>query len=190
MSKHILGLAAVLFLAVSLAGCSGGGRTALPPTAPAQPTGDDEQAVPPGSDAEGSHEEQAIALPPPPWETTPEGPTWTHPETGTVYYVSQISDRYVGILFKSDNWWIEEEYPVDENTPRWKIEWRAAVEELNSRGFYMNPITGSWDVPNDRKVFLATLPEGLTFFDAYDSLTSDFPCMEVGPYCGERWPLG
>jgi len=172
-------LAVAILMLLMLTACGGGGRTALQPAAPVQPADNTEQAVPPGSDAEGVHEQLGLEFPlPPPWETEPDGPTWTDPFTGYVYTIPESCLGSAVIGFKLDDWWIEEDYPVDENTPPWEIDWRAAVEDLESRGYTMYPVMFFGTRP-PWIVWQADLPDGMTFFDVDDELPPEFPCIAV-----------
>jgi|GEM_PF-3694525 len=183
LKSLVLAVVAVLLLIAG--GCGGGRGIAVPPpTAPAQPPGDDQQAVPPGSDAEGSHEEQSIELPSwPPWEPViPPGyeyPTWTDPETGCTYvfYNYEAACRHAVVIFKPDEWWIEEDYPIEEDTPPWKIYEEAAVEELRSRGYDIWPQYNAMEiVPH---WYHTVLPEGTTFFDVEYVWPEEFPCIDT-----------
>jgi len=174
-------LAVAILMLLIFTACGGGGRTALQPAAPVQPADNTEQAVPPGSGAEGSHEQQNLDLPPllPPWEQQipPGYPTWTDPRDGyTWVFYNPTELRYTEVIFKPDEWWIEDDYPIDENTPPWKIHEDAAVEELISRGYGLFPqYNAMLRVPHWYKVIL---PEGMTFFDVEFVWPEEFPCID------------
>jgi len=87
----------------------------------------------------------------------------------------------VAILFKPDKWWIEEDYPIDENTPPWKLHEDAAVEELMSRGYGVSQLMSALE-PMPR-YYGVGLHERMTFFDVDDELPEEFPCIfTVIPY--------
>ena len=182
----------------TLAACGGGGRSVLqPPAAPVEPAGGEQQAVPPGSGAEGFHEEQGLDISlPPPWGGIPPDtygfPTWTDPETGWTYvlYDSSLNHSFLRsaqMFFKPDEWWIEEGYPIDENTPPWKIHEDAAVEELRSRGYSVYPQSIMAEpVPH---VYILGVREGMTFFDVEYALPAEFPCIERLTPMVWCWPI-
>ena len=177
----------------TLAACGGGGRSVLqPPAAPVEPAGGEQQAVPPVSGAEGFHEEQGLDISlPPPWEQPPPNVspnpyvvgTWTDPETGWTYVLYDFSLNHSFlrsplVIFKPDEWWIEEDYPIDDDTPRWKIYEDAAVEELRSRGYTVWEVQScAWGGPMPQS-YSVMLPEGMTFFDVEYVWAEEFPCID------------
>jgi len=96
------------------------------------------------------------------------------------------------IGFKPDEWWIEEDYPIDDETPPWKLHEDAAIEELRSRGFEVWPYGLMQEFsdlePPHPHWWSTRLPEGTTYFDIAEDLHVEFPCMKrVMPYLVVSW---
>jgi len=189
----LLAFAATSLMLLMLAACGGGRGAALPVQPVQQPQveegsgTDSDTAEQPeaedGIDSEtGSESEPGVGsdipiIPPWDWEIPPGYPTWTDPRTGEVHvFYDPATLRYTEVIFKPDEWWIEEDYPIDENTPSWKIYEDAAVEELRSRGYNLFPqYDAMLIVPHWYKVIL---PEGMTFFDVEYVWAEEFPCID------------
>jgi len=193
MNRRTLISIMVAVTMLTLAACGGGRGAALPVPPAQQPQVEEESGTDSGTaeqpeaedgmDSEtGSESEPGVGSDVPiipPWEQEipPGYPTWTDPDGYTWVFYDESVLRYAEVIFKPDEWSIEEDYPIEEDTPPWKVYEEAAVEELRSRGYSLSPqYDGMVRVPHWYKVIL---PEGMTFYDVEYVWPEEFPCIDL-----------